>query len=219
MKDDKVIFLVLEHVIGEGGNQKVYINPENAKQCIKINIAGLNDHRREMAYRKSRKFRKLPPSSLLVEYFGEVKTNLGTGYVYERAADYDGSTSRTFEELILLEQKARETGRDVGEMLKTEKKIPGFAEVLYAFRKTLFKEIIIPDMGVFNYVVQFDSPTEWRVRIVDDIGSPTLIPIVYYIDYFAAGHVRRRWVRFIKEIMELYPGFLSDKECTELMKV
>ena len=74
-------------------------------------------------------------------------------------------------------------------------------------------------MGAFNYMVQFSTPITWRVRIVDDLGSPTLIPIVYYIDYFAAKHVRRRWIKFIKEIMDLHPGFLTEQESHGLMTV
>lgn len=218
MENNDIITLGDDLLIGEGGNRFVYINPENRSQCIKIHKGKPKDHLREMKYRKSRELRHLPDSPLMVDYYGTVKTNLGTGYVFERVFDYDDATSKTIDDLIKLEIQAREEKSNVQEMLDTEKKIPLVTEVLFRFRESLFKDnIIIPDMGAFNYVVQFDSPTNWRVRIVDDLGSPTLIPIVYYIDYLGAKHVRRRWNKFIREIMDDYPNFLSEKESMDLM--
>lgn len=215
-----MIILSEELLIGKGGHRDVYINPKNPGQCIKINSRSEEDHKREMGYRKSRKFRNLPPSSLLTEYFGPVETNYGRGFVFERILDYDGSTSKTIDDLIRLEIQACKEGKRVNEFLGTDKEIPTVLAVLCKFRELLFKDnIIIPDMGAFNYMVQFDNPKEWRVRIVDDIGSPTLIPIVYYIDYLGAKHVRRRWIKFIREIMQLYPGFLSEKESRKLMEI
>ncbi len=217
---DKKIFLDETLLIGKGGHKDVYIHPQDPSRCIKINTRSDDDHKKEMSYRKSRERRHLPPSSLLVQYYGAVDTNLGEGYVFERVFDYDGSTSKTIDELIRLEIRARNEKKSVKEVMKTEKEIPPAATVLFTFREVLFKEnIIIPDMGAFNYVVQFDTPKNWRVRIVDDIGSPTLIPIVYYIDFLGAGHVRRRWLKFIREIMTLYPGFLSDEESRRLMVI
>lgn len=218
MQQGRKVILSEDLLIGKGGHRDVYINPLNPAQCIKINARAVSDHIREMRYRKSRERRNLPESSLLVKYFGSVETNLGEGFIFERVFDYDGATSKTIEELIKIEMEAREKQKSVREITGSSKKYPMVMDVLLSFREVLFKEIIIiPDMGAFNYMVQMDSPTTWRVRIVDDIGSPTLIPVVYYFDFLGTGHVRRRWIKFIKEIMKLYPGFLSDQEGRKLM--
>ena len=107
MKQKEKVYLAEELLIGKGRNKDVYIHPENPAQCIKINARDTKDHRAEMNYRKSRELRNLPPSALMVSYFGAVETNLGTGYVFERIMDYDGINSKTLEELIKLEIKAR----------------------------------------------------------------------------------------------------------------
>lgn len=215
-----MIQLTEKFLLGKGGNQIVYIHPEDPAKCIKLNLKDSDDHNREMAYRRSRERRHLPPSTLLTAYYGDVETSLGTGSVFERIMDYDGETSRTIDELIRLEMTAREQKTTVRELLHTEKEIPAVTEALLRFRRVLFEEkIIIPDMGAENFMVQFIRPDEWKIRIVDDIGSPTLIPIVYYIDYFAAGHVRRRWNRFIREIEDVYAGFLSKEEKEQLKTV
>ena len=218
MQQSDVIMLSDDLLIGTGAHRRVYINPENPAQCIKINFGDFGDHFREMGYRKSRERRLLPKSSLLTEYYGEVSTNMGTGYVFERIADYDGVTSSTIEDIIKAEQKARKEKISIKEVLDTEKEVPTAVTAILHFRKELFKEnIIIPDMAAYNYMVQFISPGKWQIRIVDDIGSPTLIPAVYYLDFMGRSHVRRRWLKFIQWIQRKFPGFLSEEERQELV--
>ena len=217
MKQKETVYLTEELLIGKGGRKDVYINPENPAQCIKINARDAGDHRVEMNYRRSRELRNLPPSGLMVSYFGTVETNLGTGYVFERIVDYDGMHSKTIEELIQLELQARRDNSSVKSILGTDKEYPRVMEVLLRFRKELFQDnIIIGDMWPYNYMVQFDTPSEWRVRIVDDFGTSSHIPIMYYIDYFGAKHVRRYWCKFIRRINSLYPGLLTDDESSVL---
>ena len=217
MKQKEKLYLTEELLIGKGSRKDVYINPKNPAQCIKINARDAGDHCVEMNYRKSRERRNLPPSGLMVSYFGAVETNLGTGYVFERIVDYDGMHSKTVEELIRLELQARKENSSVRRLLCTDKEYPRVMEVLLRFRKELFQDnIIIGDMWPFNYMVQFDTPSEWRVRIVDDFGTSARIPIMYYIDYFGAKHVRRYWCKFIRRINSLYPGFLTEDESSVL---
>ena len=83
--------------IGKGHHNAVYKPPANENLCIKIPFALPDvDITKELAYRKalSRRKKKL---SLLTEYLGTVETNLGTGYVFERIVDYDGSASNQSE--------------------------------------------------------------------------------------------------------------------------
>ena len=220
MNQMETVYLTEELLIGKGGRKNVYINPKNPAQCIKINARDDNDHRVEMNYRKSRERRNLPPSALMVSYFGAVETNLGTGYVFERIMDYDGTNSKTIEELIKLELKARNENSSVRKLLGADKEFPKITNVLLRFRKELFRDnVIIADMWPHNYMVQFDTPSDWRVRIVDDFGTSSWIPIMYYIDYFGAKHVRRYWCKFIRRINALYPGLLTNDEVKVLMTI
>ena len=144
MQQGDVVFLDKALLIGEGGHRDVYINPGNPAQCIKVDVKRSHDHYREMRYRRSREFRRLSPSSLMVEYYGAVQTNLGTGYIFERVLDYDGTTSKTLDEIIRLELQARAEKKSIREVAGTEKEIPRTAYILLHFRKILFKENIIP---------------------------------------------------------------------------
>ena len=216
-----VVVIDKAKLLGKGGSKVVYVDPRDAGRCIKIIFNHekiTKDLKMEIAYRRTRKIRRLPSSKLMVEYYGTVETDMGTGFVFERVADYDGETSRTFEDIINLQLEAESLGKSVSEFLRTEKEYPDIRAALRQFRQELFEEnIIIPDMGAFNYVVQFEGPTKWRVRIVDDIGCHSFVPLMNWIDYFGRAHVRRRWDRFIREIASLWPGLLSEREIRSLM--
>lgn len=217
MPQNKRIVLTEDLLIGRGTNKDIYIHPDDPARCIRINSREKDEHQREMSYRKVRERRRLPDSSLLAAYYGVVKTNLGEGFVFERIADYDGTTSKTLDDLIRLELKARERMKSAKEVPETEKKTPLMADVLSQLRERYFSDnLIVCDMHPKNCMVQFDTPSHCRVRIIDGIGTTTLIPVVCYIDFLAAGHIKREWNRFIQRILSFYPGFLTEEEIRRL---
>ena len=140
MQNNEYVFLDESLFIGKGMNMAVYINPINPLQCIKIPIREIRDYYLEMKYRKSRQRRRLLQSSLMVEFYGEIKTNLGTGYVYERVADYDGSTSMLLHDLVQLEMQAREKGCSLKEIAGTEKNLPFVKDALWKCRRKIYRK-------------------------------------------------------------------------------
>lgn len=101
-------------VIGAGGHKKVYIDPRDNKRCIKILLEEkCEDWEREKKYREIRKARG-QQGMMLPEYYGEIATNLGTGYVFERIVDFNGENSK-----------------DIGEFLRTAKEVPSPLEIEY----------------------------------------------------------------------------------------
>ena len=216
--DNGFIVLSRDFFIGKGINMAVYINPMNPSQCIKIRIREIRDYYLEMNYRKSRQLRRLPQSSLMVKYYGEVETNLGTGYVYERVADYDGSTSLSIHDLVQLEVLAREKGCSLKETAGTEKEIPCVKDAIVKLYEGILQDrVIVHDYNCCNFMVQFSTPTSWRIRIIDGLGYRVLIPLVYYIDYFSVRQIRRFRLRFINSFTtSQYPGFFSEEEIESL---
>lgn len=216
--DNGFIVLSRDFFIGKGINMAGYINPMNPSQCIKIRIREIRDYYLEMNYRKSRQLRRLPQSSLMVKYYGEVETNLGTGYVYERVADYDGSTSLSIHDLVQLEVLAREKGCSLKETAGTEKEIPCVKDAIVKLYEGILQDrVIVHDYSCCNFMVQFSTPTSWRIRIIDGLGYRVLIPLVYYIDYFSVRQIRRFRLRFINSFTTLqYPGFFSEEEIESL---
>lgn len=88
-------------VVGVGHHRMCYIDPEDNSKCIKI-IYNPSKHaseevRREVSYYK-RLQKSLKDWSGIPRYYGEVETNLGTGYVFDRTVDFDGKPSQTMQE-------------------------------------------------------------------------------------------------------------------------
>lgn len=214
------VFLEESFFIGKGANMAVYINPINPSQCIKIQIGSMREYDLEMTYRKSRQRRRLPQSSLLVKYYGEVETNLGTGYVYERVTDYDGTTSMLIHDLIQLEKRAREKGLHVKQIAGTEKELPQVKEALSKLFENVFQDrVLINDSDCHNYMIQFSTPSSWTIRIIDGLGYRVLVPFAYYIDFFTVLRLKQYLPRFVDEIATIYyPGFFSDEEIESYKK-
>ncbi len=192
-------------IIGEGGHKRVYVHPGDESLCVKILLHGEEDSdwRKEMRYRRSREKRGLS-SQLLTRFYGSQRLSDGTiGYVFERVCDYDGSDSRSLRQ-YLEEGESR---------LKPDMVLAG----LLSFRDLLFAEkIITSNMESSNFLLQWTSPTEYRVRIVDNIGSPVTIPLMFYVDFLALRHVRQYWDRFVRDLCQRYPHIITEAVAADL---
>lgn len=198
--------------LGKGWHKTAYIDPRDAHRCIKIvhhehERGEDTDLAREMWYRKCRDKRHLS-STLLTKYYGTVTTNMGTGYVFERVMDYDGKRSYDFKEFLDVQSKNND--------IEQAKKI--VAEVLLHFQQKFLEEkIITTNMEYNNFLLQKTSAQSFRVRIIDNIGSPVLIPLAFFIDYIALEHCQRYWKRFINNLCQDYPLLVSKEFANELL--
>ncbi len=192
-------------VIGEGGHKRVYVHPGDDSLCVKILLHGEEDSdwRKEMRYRRSREKRGLS-SQLLTRFYGSQPLADGrTGYIFERVRDFDGQDSRSLREYL----------DEGGERLKPELVLAG----LLSFRELLMEEkIITSNMESSNFLLQWVSPEEYRVRIVDNIGSPVTIPLIFYVDFLALHHVRKYWERFVCDLHHRYPQIITEAVAAKL---
>lgn len=145
-----------------------------------------------MTYRKSRERRNLD-STLLARYLGSVETNMGTGYIYERVCDFDGSNSLPLDEYIEKNCINRDN------RLELERLILDFKELWFK------EKIITSNVELANFLVQRRSVQDCSIRIVDNIGSPCVVPLVFYFDYFADKRLKRYWKRFVDLLKDSYP--------------
>ena len=193
---DDFVKLTEDLYIGEGNHKVVYIDPRSRERCIKIlRHAPDPDMERELSYRRALGG-KADSMSLLVRYYGTVKTSLGEGHVFERVLDFDGTPSKTM--LAVLDEIAAQPER-LGEAER----------MLLQFKRDYFSQEFLPaGMDPDNFHVQRTSPTETRVRIIDNIGCSAALPLAYYIGYFRRQRVRKYWKRFVHEEMRGHYGEL-----------
>ena len=190
--------------IGSGGHQATYIHPIDRTKCIKIpHMPDDGDVRKEMRYRQICA-KKLEHSRLVTEFFGTVETNLGLGYVFERVFDYDGKTSRDMKKFLPKTRPDTDTLHRIW-------------TVLLNFKSDFLREnIAIIDTDIENFMVQEPSRGVFRVRIVDNIGTPALIPLVYWFEFAAAWKAKRYWNRTAEWLAENYPEIIPPELAAQL---
>ena len=200
------IILSDEFFIGMGGRQKTFVHPLDPSKCVKIAYSGnIRDVEKELRYRRICA-EHLKNSVLITKYFGTVQTNFGTGYVYERVRDYTGNTSR-----------------DLGKFLKDadsgKVSLQTAESVLLKFKEDFLRECIVTvDRNTANFMVQETSKGVYQVRIVDNIGTPVLIPLVYYFRFVAEWKSRRMWNVWVDDMSKNFPNVVPPS-LVEKLKV
>lgn len=191
-------------VIGAGGHKKVYIDPRDNKRCVKILLEEkCEDWEREKKYREIRKARG-QQGMMLPKYYGEIATNLGTGYVFERIVDFNGDNSK-----------------DIGEFLRTAKEVPSPLEIEYLVKRFFYgmlaEKIIVTNAEYCNFLVQRVTPHLNQIRVVDNIGSHIIVPIDCYIDSLADKHIKRYFVRLLYEIYRDFPNLMPREQFEKIV--
>lgn len=179
--------------LGEGYWKRCYRHPANKDQCVKVVYRKGGEHEilRELSYRELLGKRKVD-TRVLPRYFGTVETNLGTGYIYETVLDSDGSVSKP-----------------MGHFVKNEELLDAnFAMLVSAIKKLKLdlwqNGIVTMGFNMNNIFIQ-NNRGQFEGRLVDNIGSASILPVEYYISYFARARLKRRWKRFTQKILADYP--------------
>lgn len=193
--------------LGAGMHKTVYAHPTDKNKCIKIlHTTPDEDWEREFRYRKALG-KRADSMTLLTKYFGEVETSRGKGYLFERVIDYDGRESKTM--LKLFE-----------ETINDKENLPSLEQLLLDFKRVYFKEkISLAGIDPDNYLVQKISPTENRVRIIDNVGTSALIPLAYYFDFVAEKRAKKYWRIFARELSKGYHGLFSEEFLRKLAEL
>lgn len=109
-----LLFIDEKKILGMGNERVCFIHPNDETKCIKVNQPGIvhrSQNKIEEYY-----FSKLKQRNVhfdhLAEYYGKIETDWGTGLVFERILDDDGSPSVRFSYAIehnLIDPKQVET--------------------------------------------------------------------------------------------------------------
>ena len=202
MADDDFLILTDDLKLGDGNHKIVYAHPNDKRICVKILFKTPDtDFEREMKYRAALK-NKVDRMSLITKYFGEVRTNKGRGYLFERVIDFDGTNSKT-----LLEE------------IQNCVDVDGLTKLLLEFKRDFISEkFVAAGMDPDNFLVQRISPTECKIRIIDNIGTSAKFPVLYYFDFLMAKRAKKYWRRFVEEISRDYPNIISGEKAKILLE-
>lgn len=59
-------------------------------------------------------------------------------------------------------------------------------------------------------MIQRLSPTEYTFKIIDNIGSPVLLPLAYYLGFVEAKRAKKYWGRFTIKLKRFFPEIFTD---------
>ena len=191
--------LTEELFIGAGGHQATYIHPIDPSKCIKIaHDPNDGDVKKELRYRRICKD-KLENSKLVTKYYGTVDTNKGLGHVFERVLDLNGQTSKDLKDFL-----------PTGDL--PDDKLQIIQNLLLDFKNDYLREkIAIVDTDITNFMVQEVSQNKYQMRIVDNIGTPVAIPLVYYFDFAATWKSRKYWNFLVDWLHRHYSKIVTNE--------
>ena len=173
--------------IGAGQERVCYLHPHDQSRLIKLQ-KGESDKqtRRELSLYASLRRRGMTNFEHIPQFYGEVETSLGHGFVVDCVTDYDGSISRSLWWHF-------ERGYPVSE----------FSLYLDELRHYLLENQVVfsVDMGRYNILFQKLSPQRARLVIIDGLGNHTAINWLDPIGFFVRRKIRRRWQRFIGRLI------------------
>ena len=147
--------------IGAGQERVCYLHPHDQSRLIKLQ-KGESDKqtRRELSLYASLRRRGMTNFEHIPQFYGEVETSLGHGFVVDCVTDYDGSISRSLWWHF-------ERGYPVSE----------FSLYLDELRHYLLENQVVfsVDMGRYNILFQKLSPERARLVVIDGLGNHTAI--------------------------------------------
>lgn len=204
--NDKLV-LTDDLFLGDGNHKIVYAHPTDKNLCVKLlRTPDDPDFAKEMRYRKALG-KRADSMTLLTKFFGAVDTSKGTGYLFERVLDFDGKTSQTMLNVF-------------DDTVADRKLLPATEQLLTDFKRTYFDEkFLLAGVDADNYLVQRTSPTTRRVRIIDNIGIASFVPLPYYFNYFAEKRCKKYWARFIEQLRIDYGGLFTEDFLRRLAEV
>lgn len=173
-------------VVGVGRHRTCYIDPEDQTKCIKV-IHNPSKHateelRRELSYYKHlgsylKDWRGIP------KYYGQIETNLGGGYLYDRIIDFDGKPSKT------MEQRYTDLSSKVFQSELTD--------LIRNLERYLWdNKIVTMTIKPYNILCHRVTETEVFPVICDNIGTASFVPIEVYCPWFCHLKQKRQFKKF-----------------------
>ena len=197
-----IIEIKNEDFIGEGVYQKCYMHPDNDSLCVKISKQDIETTRlsNEINYWKKISKIKIKKNDyqFFSKYRGTLKTNLGTGYVFDLIKnETTNQVSKTLEYYLL-----NPTDEVSDEMLKSEfKQLIGFM-IKY--------KIIANDIRAKNICCKILKNKTIQLIHVDGVGHRDFIPLVDWFSCLAKKKIERRLVKFNLHDLDIHRNHLIE---------
>lgn len=169
--------------LGTGAERACYVHPEEPAHCIKVDIGPPRQGRRRQSPQDasylSHLARRGVPFEHFTRYHGKVETDMGTGYVFDRCINLDGTMPTSLRQLMHPDSEGWSR------------------ELIASLRNVMLLHGVVPcDVSPDN--ILFPTTANGTIAVlVDGVGNRDFIPLATYNRAYARKKIRRKWEKFL----------------------
>ena len=185
-----MLILNEEDFLAKGNERACYLHPEDKNKAIKVTLENSKRKKNKQTKMEIDYYKQLEKKGLknwkhLPQYFGEIKTNKGLGFIVEVIRDYDGEVSKNF--AYYLKQDG----------------VEAYENELQKYREYFVENCIIFNYGMMpkNILLRKNSPTDFDLVLIDGLGDVSHFTLPNKIPYFARRRINRRWEKFVRKYL------------------
>lgn len=183
----QIVYLDDHSLIGKGANRYCYFHPAENNKCIKISI----DPASKNAVLERKYYQRLVKRqiswAMLSRYYGEVRTNLGKGQVFQLIRDFDERVSKTLDCYLnnLNENTANPIARE-----------DLFGALLLLKAYLCKQKIVVRNLKPYNLVYQRLTKKDGKLVVIDNVGHHNAKPhISDYSTRLFMRDLQKKWKR------------------------
>ena len=185
-----MLILKDEDFIAKGSERACYLHPEDGSRTVKITYKGNKRKKNKQSAKEISYYKELEKKSMnnwkhLPQYFGEVTTNFGEGFILELIRDYDGEVSKSFAYYL------------------KENDVSVYQKELEEYRQYFLDNCIIFNYGMMpkNILLRKNSEIDFDLVLIDGLGDVSHFTLPNKIPYFARKKINRRWDKFTNKYL------------------
>ncbi|QDF29534.1 YrbL family protein [Halarcobacter anaerophilus] len=185
--------LILEDkdFIAKGSERACYLHPKDNNKTVKVTYENNKREKNKQSQKEISYYKQLQKKGLknwkhLPQYFGEVKTNKGHGFIIELIKDYDGQVSKSFAYYL------------------KENDVEKYKRELEKYKQYFIDNCIIFNYGMMpkNILLRKNSETDFDLVLIDGLGDVSHFTLPNKIPYFARRRINRRWDKFVNKYLK-----------------
>lgn len=172
-----MIQLTKKHFIGQGLFRSCYHHPLRSDMCIKIGHPSVQESKLDKEHHYLEKLQKRislrkEDYPFFSQYHGKIKTNLGTGALYDIVTDSNSKNiSQTLYYYIVNKEHSIED-------ITLQNALKNLLDTMN------FHKVIARDLTAVNICCKINKNNKLEMIIVDGIGHRYFIPLVDYCRFF-----------------------------------
>lgn len=169
--------------IAKGTNRACYIDPEDSEKCIKVTISDdFSESQKEIDYYNYLKSNDIS-WKYIAKHYGEKKTNLGDGEVFDLIRDEDGNISKTLSYYLQKDELTKQIVDPI-QLLKNLRKY------------TLDEGIVVKDLNTKNMLYKKISENTAELILIDGVRNNDFLYYSNRFKFLTNKKINKMWDDF-----------------------